>query len=39
MVELEGDSESGNVTVLRVTTAVDCGTVINPQNLTGQGCF
>jgi len=36
MVELEVDTESGNVTVLKVTAAVDAGTVINPQNVTGQ---
>ena len=36
MVELEVDSESGKVTILKMTTAVDAGPVINPQNLTGQ---
>ena len=36
MVELEVDTESGEVTILKVTAAVDAGTVINPQNLTGQ---
>ncbi len=36
MVELQVDTESGDVTVLKVTAAVDAGTVINPQNLTGQ---
>ena len=36
MVELEVDTESGEVKILKVTTAVDAGTVINPQNLTGQ---
>ena len=36
IVELEVDTESGNVNVLRVTAAVDAGTVINPMNLTGQ---
>jgi len=36
MVELDVDTESGDVTVLKVTAAVDAGTVINPQNLTGQ---
>jgi aldehyde oxidoreductase len=36
IVELEVDTESGEVTVLKVTAAVDAGTVINPQNLTAQ---
>ena len=36
MVELEVDTESGGVKVLKMTTAVDAGTVINPHNLTGQ---
>jgi aldehyde oxidoreductase len=36
MVELEVDTESGQVTILKMTTAVDAGPVINPQNLTGQ---
>ena len=36
MVELAVDTESGDVTILKVTAAVDAGTVINPQNLTGQ---
>lgn len=36
MVELEVDTETGQVTVLKMTTAVDAGPVINPQNLTGQ---
>jgi len=36
MVELEVDTENGEVTILKVTAAVDAGTVINPQNLTGQ---
>ena len=36
MVELEVDTESGEVRVLKMTTAVDAGPVINPQNLTGQ---
>jgi aldehyde oxidoreductase len=36
MVELEVDTESGKVKVLKMTTAVDAGPVINPQNLTGQ---
>jgi aldehyde oxidoreductase len=36
MVELEVDTESGRVKVLKMTTAVDAGPVINPLNLTGQ---
>jgi aldehyde oxidoreductase len=36
MVELEVDTESGNVTILKITAAVDAGTVFNPQNLTSQ---
>ena len=36
MVELAVDMESGDVTILKITAAVDAGTVINPQNLTGQ---
>ncbi len=36
MAELEVDTEKGAVRVLKMTTAVDAGTVINPQNLTGQ---
>ncbi len=36
MVELEVDTESGKVKILKMTTAVDAGPVINPQNLTGQ---
>ena len=36
MVELEVDTESGKVKVLKMTTAVDAGPVINPQNLSGQ---
>jgi aldehyde oxidoreductase len=36
MVELEVDTESGKVKVLKMTTAVDAGPVINPLNLTGQ---
>ena len=36
MVELEVDTESGNVKILRMTTAVDAGPVVNPLNLTGQ---
>ncbi len=36
MVELEVDTETGEVKVLKMTTAVDAGPVINPNNLTGQ---
>ena len=36
MVELEVDTESCEVKVLKMTTAVDAGNVINPQNLTAQ---
>ena len=36
MVELEVDTESGEVKVLKMTAAVDAGKVINPQNLTAQ---
>ena len=36
LVELEVDTASGKVRVLKMTTAVDAGPVINPQNLTGQ---
>jgi len=36
MVELEVDTERGEVSVLKMTTAVDAGPVINPLNLTGQ---
>jgi aldehyde oxidoreductase len=36
LVELEVDTESGVVSILKMTAAVDAGTVINPQNLTGQ---
>ena len=36
LVELEVDTESGEVNILKITAAVDAGTVINPQNLTGQ---
>jgi aldehyde oxidoreductase len=36
MVEIEIDAESGEVTILKMTTAVDAGTIINPQNVTGQ---
>ena len=36
LAELEVDTETGKVKVLKMTTAVDAGLVINPQNLTGQ---
>jgi aldehyde oxidoreductase len=36
LVELVVDTESGEVRVLKMTTAVDAGPVIHPQNLTGQ---
>jgi len=36
MAEVEVDTDTGEVRVLRMTTAVDPGTVINPQNLEGQ---
>ncbi len=36
MAELEVDTVSGEVRILKMTTAVDAGTVINPQNLTAQ---
>ena len=36
MAEVEVNTETGHVRVLRVTTAVDAGTVINPNNLIGQ---
>jgi aldehyde oxidoreductase len=36
MVELEVDTETGAVRVLKMTTAVDAGRVINPLSLIGQ---
>ena len=36
MAEVEVNTETGDVSVLKVTTAVDPGKVINPQNLEGQ---
>ncbi|MEW5912493.1 MAG: molybdopterin cofactor-binding domain-containing protein [Thermodesulfobacteriota bacterium] len=36
MAEVEVDLESGETRILKMTTAVDAGTVIHPQNLTGQ---
>jgi aldehyde oxidoreductase len=36
MAEVEVNTESGEVKILKMTAAVDAGTVINPQNLTAQ---
>ena len=36
LVEVEVNTETGAVTVVKMTTAVDAGTVINPLNVTGQ---
>ncbi|MGD8563619.1 MAG: molybdopterin-dependent oxidoreductase [Desulfarculaceae bacterium] len=36
MAEVEVDLDSGEVRVIKMTTAVDAGPVINPQALTGQ---
>ncbi|MGO9017896.1 MAG: molybdopterin cofactor-binding domain-containing protein [Syntrophobacteraceae bacterium] len=36
MADLDVNTESGEVRVLKMTAAVDAGTVINPQNLTAQ---
>jgi aldehyde oxidoreductase len=36
MVELDVDTESGKVRIHKMTMAVDAGTVIHPQNFTGQ---
>jgi aldehyde oxidoreductase len=36
MVELEVNTETGDVRVLKITTAVDAGTIINPQAFQGQ---
>ena len=36
MAEVEVNTNTGDARVLKVTTAVDAGTVINPQNLIGQ---
>jgi len=36
MAEVEVNTQTGDVNVVKVTTAVDAGTVINPQNLEGQ---
>jgi aldehyde oxidoreductase len=36
LVELEVDTETGEVRILKMTAAVDAGTLIHPNNLTGQ---
>jgi aldehyde oxidoreductase len=36
MAEVEVNTETGEVKMLRMMTAVDAGPIINPQNLTGQ---
>lgn len=36
MAEVEVDTKNGKVRVLKMTAAVDVGTVIHPQNVTGQ---
>ena len=36
MAEVEVNTDTGDVKVIKMTTAVDAGTVINPQNLEGQ---
>jgi aldehyde oxidoreductase len=36
MAEVEVNTQTGDVKVLKVTTAVDAGPVINPQNFEGQ---
>jgi aldehyde oxidoreductase len=36
MAEVEVNTGTGEVKVIKVTTAVDAGPVINPQNLEGQ---
>jgi aldehyde oxidoreductase len=36
MAEIEVDTETGQVRVLKMTTAVDAGPIIHPQNLEGQ---
>jgi aldehyde oxidoreductase len=36
MAELEVNTDTGEVRVLRMTTAVDAGPIINPQSLEGQ---
>lgn len=36
LAEVEVNTETGDVKVIKMTAAVDAGTVINPNNLTGQ---
>jgi aldehyde oxidoreductase len=36
MAEVEVNTDTGNVKVLKMTTAVDAGTIINPQVVEGQ---
>jgi aldehyde oxidoreductase len=36
LAEVEVDLQTGDVRILRMTTAVDAGTIINPHNVTGQ---
>ena len=36
LVELDVNTETGAVAIVKMTTAVDAGTVINPLNLVGQ---
>jgi len=36
MAEVEVDTETGEVKVLKITTAVDAGPIINPQSFEGQ---
>lgn len=36
MAEVEVNTDTGEVRVIKMTTAVDAGKVIHPQNLTGQ---
>jgi aldehyde oxidoreductase len=36
VAEVEVNTQTGEVKVLKITTALDAGPVINPQNLTGQ---
>jgi aldehyde oxidoreductase len=36
MAEVEVDTETGEVKVLKMTTSVDCGPLINPQAVEGQ---
>jgi aldehyde oxidoreductase len=36
MAEIEVDTATGDVKVLKMTSVVDCGTVINPMNVIGQ---